>query len=92
MFVIKCPWCGQRGQKEFTYIGDANIKRPDPNLASDKEWSDYIFLRKNPKGWHDELWQHTTGCRVIFKAQRNTVTHEIRLPLPLSNKISGAEK
>ena len=86
MFEIKCPWCGLRSQKEFTYLGDASVKRPNPDSASDKDWFEYIYIRKNPKGWHEELWQHSSGCRTIFKVHRNTITHEIKNTVLLSDK------
>ena len=90
MFSIKCPFCGLRGEKEFSYIGDANVKRPNVETASDQEWINYIYFRKNPKGWHDEYWQHLCGCRAIVKVRRNTVTHEIEKTLfPFKDEGSG---
>ena len=26
--LIKCPYCGERPSEEFTYLGDASVKRP----------------------------------------------------------------
>lgn len=77
MFNIKCPWCGDRGEIEFTYKGDATVGRPDPETATDDEWLDHIYLRENPSGDHDELWQHTSGCRQFVKVRRNLRSHEI---------------
>ena len=34
-------------------------------------------MRKNPKGWHWEMWSHTTGCRKYFVVKRHTATHAI---------------
>ena len=31
MLEIKCPYCGERSQNEFSYGGDATIKRPELN-------------------------------------------------------------
>ena len=28
MLLIPCPWCGERNQVEFTYGGDATVRRP----------------------------------------------------------------
>ncbi|RAG59926.1 sarcosine oxidase subunit delta, partial [Burkholderia multivorans] len=28
MLLIECPWCGPRGQSEFTCAGDGDIVRP----------------------------------------------------------------
>ncbi len=55
----------------------AHIARPDPHTASDKEWGEYLFMRKNPKGVHFERWFHANGCRKWFHMARHTVSHEI---------------
>ena len=78
MFLITCPWCGEREESEFTYGHEAHIARPeDPSALSDEEWADYLFMRKNPKGPHLERWVHTAGCRRWFNVQRNTHTNAI---------------
>ena len=76
MLLIPCPWCGARGQVEFTYGGDATVRRPAPN-GSEEEWFGYVYIRANPAGPHDELWLHGAGCRQWFKVRRDTRTHEI---------------
>jgi methylglutamate dehydrogenase subunit B len=77
MLHIKCPWCGKRAETEYTYKGDATMRRPDPAVASDEEWLDHIYLRDNPAGNHDEFWQHSSGCRQFVKVRRNLKTHAI---------------
>tara|TARA_Y100001970_G_scaffold290455_1_gene424253 strand:- start:402 stop:671 length:270 start_codon:yes stop_codon:yes gene_type:complete len=78
MLHIKCPYCGMRAQKEFAYGGDASVKRPQLNQeVGDKEWDDFVYMRKSPRGNHLELWHHVSGCRQWFKVLRNTTTHEI---------------
>ena len=77
MLLITCPWCGPRSQTEFSCGGEGHIVRPDPDLASDAEWGDYLFARKNPKGLANERWFHAHGCRRWFHAVRSTVSHEI---------------
>ena len=76
MLLIPCPYCGARNQVEFTYGGDATKRRPSPE-APESEWFDYVYLRDNPRGPHDELWHHSAGCRRWFKVRRDTRTHEI---------------
>ena len=76
MLLLPCPWCGDREESEFTYGGDATAPWPDLE-AGREQWFDAIYLRDNPKGWHDELWHHAAGCRRYLKVRRNTVTHEI---------------
>ena len=83
MFLIKCPWCGERAQTEFSYGGDATIKRPrDPESISPEEWLDYVYLRPNPRGLHLEYWQHSAGCRRWLRVRRDTQSHEILETLP----------
>ncbi len=78
VLLIKCPWCGERAESEYSYGGEAGITRPaDPTSLSDAEWADYLFMRKNPRGAHDELWNHSQGCRQWFGVRRNTVNYEI---------------
>ena len=48
---IKCPWCGDRPREEFSYLGDATVRRPDGADREDpKAWQDYVYLRDNPAG------------------------------------------
>ena len=49
MLNIKCPYCGDRSQKEFAYGGDGTITRPKLNQEiSDEEWDNFVYLRKTP--------------------------------------------
>ena len=78
MLLITCPHCGPRAQTEFSYGGDANVLRPaEPEEADDGAWIDYLYLRDNAKGGHDELWQHIFGCRRWLRVRRDVVSHEI---------------
>jgi sarcosine oxidase subunit delta len=78
MLLIKCPWCGERDETEYSYGGEAGIVRPlDPFALSDAEWADYLFMRRNPRGAHKEMWNHSQGCRRWFGVERDTVTYKI---------------
>lgn len=78
MMRIPCPHCGLRDVTEFGYGGDANPRRPpDPDACTDARWADYLYVRDNPRGPHDELWQHTAGCRRWIAVRRDTLTHEV---------------
>ena len=47
MFIINCPYCGEREQSEFKAGGEAHIVRPkQPTELSDDEWAEYLFMRK----------------------------------------------
>ena len=66
MLLIKCPYCGERDQSEFTNGGEAHVTRPkNPEQVTDREWAEYVFIRSNPKGIYYERWVHTHGCKNI---------------------------
>ncbi len=77
MIRINCPICGLRDETEFTFIGDASVKRPSIDNDDMQAWYEYVFLRDNPRGEHLEYWHHVHGCRQIVMVKRHTVTHEI---------------
>ena len=78
MFVINCPYCGERDQSEFSCGGEAHIVRPkQPTELSDDEWAEYLFMRKNIKGVQFERWNHTHGCRKWFNMVRDTSNDKI---------------
>lgn len=87
MFVIHCPHCQEaREEEEFHYEGEAFIARPaNPENETDESWGDYLFMKKNPKGWHWEMWTHATGCRKIFVAKRNTANNIISSTFTLAD-------
>ncbi len=76
MLLIHCPYCDeQRAEIEFAYAGEAHIARPaDPSAMSDEDWTQYLFIRSNPRGRHHERWRHIHGCGRFFNAVRDTVT------------------
>ena len=74
--IIRCPFCGPRGHDEFSPLGAAGLRAPAPD-APLAAWTDHVYRRDNPKGPHDELWQHAHGCRAFLVVRRDTATHEI---------------
>jgi sarcosine oxidase subunit delta len=92
VFLIPCPYCGERAETEFSYGGEAGISRPlDPTALSDAEWADYLFMRSNPKGPHKELWNHSQGCRRWFGVARDTLTYEIDTSFDLQSDPKEAQ-
>ena len=90
MLYINCPHCGMRSQNEFSYGGDASVKRPELNKEiSDNEWDDFVYNRKSLRGKHLELWQHISGCRQWIKVERDTATNEIFLFLFINPPFSN---
>ena len=75
---IPCPYCGDRDASEFTDLGDAGLKRPDPSAPNaERAFHDYVYLRDNPAGPHREFWHHVSGCRSWLVVTRDTRSHEI---------------
>lgn len=102
MFLIHCPYCDEaRPEVEFSYAGEAHIVRPDgaaQKEMSDKDWSEFMFIRDNKRGEHCERWWHNHGCNRFFNAVRNTVTDKFVMTYkmgqsrPTAAKIEAAKK
>jgi sarcosine oxidase subunit delta len=75
--LITCPYCGPRDVSEFTYQGDGNRERPQPASQNLEAWNEYVYDRLNPAGDHNEIWQHSGGCRTHIRVVRTTLTHAI---------------
>ena len=60
MLEIKCPYCGKRSQNEFSYGGDATVKRPTlGEEISTEDWDNFVYFRDNPRGKHTEPVSYT---------------------------------
>ena len=74
MMLIPCPWC-RAPAPETEFVVSARtppVTRPcrPPQLASDQEWTDYLYFRDNPKGAaHTERWFHRAGCHHWFAVE-----------------------
>ena len=86
MLQIVCPYCGERDHVEFVYGGDANQPYPDIDDSDLDRWTEFVFVRENPKGAQSEYWQHQHGCRQWLFGVRDTVTHEINFVVPARDK------
>ncbi|GAC1334684.1 MAG: sarcosine oxidase subunit delta [Beijerinckiaceae bacterium] len=89
MLLIPCPYCGKRPEIEFSYGGEAHVVRAaDPASLGDEAWSDFLYVRRNPKGPHAERWRHLHGCGRFFNVVRDTMndrilaSYEIGAPRP----------
>ena len=50
---IPCPHCGLRIHDEFTYYGDASVRRPDATAPNaEAAFFDYVYIRENTFGRH----------------------------------------
>ena len=72
---ITCTFCGSRDVSEFSYLGDATLTRPAGGEGP--AMHDYVYLRDNPAGPHEELWYHAQGCRSWLRVRRDTLSHDI---------------
>ncbi|WP_246312662.1 sarcosine oxidase subunit delta [Pseudaquabacterium terrae] len=79
MFQLHCPHCRElRDEEEFSYAGEAYIARPAaPDTVDDAAWGDYLFMRRNTRGWFWEQWMHSSGCRKVFAVKRHTGSYAI---------------
>ncbi len=77
--IIEHPLLGPRDIHEFVYVGDASLlNRPKwDSEDAEQKFYEYVYLRKNPAGIHQELWFHQQGDRSWLVVSRNTLTHEI---------------
>ena len=73
MFIINCPYCGERDQSEFSAGGEAHIVRPkQPTELSDDQWAEYLFMRKNIIKVQSERLNHAHECSKQFNMIRET--------------------
>jgi sarcosine oxidase subunit delta len=79
MIILRCPYCHeQRTEDELTYGGEADIVRAaQPETVPDRDWTEYLYMRSNPRGPLWEQWCCSAGCGQWFKVQRHSVTHAI---------------
>lgn len=89
MLLIRCPWCGEREEREFHYGGDANVKTPQPEV-DDRTWSRFLYWRHNPAGPFEERWVHSHGCRRWLVIVRDTETHQISATRPFGARAEDA--
>jgi len=81
MQQFECPWCGPRPQIEFTYHRDAESV-PQGWPEEESEYLERVFTRTNHLGFHEELWQHSLGCRGWIVIERDNLTHAVRATRP----------
>lgn len=75
--IITCPYCGPRDSGEFLYREEGGRTRPDQASTDQAAWNAYVYDRVNTAGEHEEIWQHSGGCRAHLRIVRDTLTHEI---------------
>ena len=77
-----------RSQNEFSYGGDATVKRPELNKKiSDQDWDNFVYNRKSLRGKLLEHPLRLSRCRQWIKVERDTATHEIFKTLKANENI-----
>ncbi|MDF1720816.1 MAG: sarcosine oxidase subunit delta [Minwuia sp.] len=90
--IIDCPVCGPRHLTEFSYGGEASRTPVGIAQTDQQAWEGYVFARNNPRGLHDEHWQHSGGCRSWLHVRRDVTNHRIhsvRLMGPFAARHAG---
>ncbi|MHB0991820.1 MAG: sarcosine oxidase subunit delta [Burkholderiales bacterium] len=72
MKTLTCPVNGLRPISEFI-CGGEYCAMPDPQLASDAVWADYVFNRHGAPGVKWEWWCHTPST-TWFIVERDTAS------------------
>jgi sarcosine oxidase subunit delta len=75
MKLLSCPVNGVRPVSEFVYGGEMR-DMPEPDRASDAQWSDYVYNRNGAAAMKKEWWCHAPSG-VWFIAERNTATDQV---------------
>ena len=89
---IPCPHCGPRTHDEFTYYGDATVRRPSATGPdAEPAFYDYVYTRNNPFGLHRELWFHQGGCHEWLVVERDTRNHDIKAAVPARDIFTAGE-
>ena len=87
---MPCPLNGPRNIGEFVCAGEV-APEPDPAAASDRDWTDHLFMLDNEAGVVCEWWYHV-ATSYWFIAERNTVTDEIVRTYPPESLFDRDER
>lgn len=74
-FLLACPNCGVREVTDFAFGGEVSA-RP-ASAPSFRELNAYNYFRRNVAGVQREWWNHRSGCRAWFIAERDTRTNDV---------------
>jgi sarcosine oxidase subunit delta len=74
MKILHCPLNGPRNISEFAYLGE--VKTVPAAAAGATEWSNFVFIERNPAGPVREWWMHL-ATNYVFIVDRDTRTDEI---------------
>ena len=74
-FRLTCPNCGTREVTDFAFGGELQTRPNDKPMP--RALNAYVYFRRNVAGPQIEWWQHRSGCRAWFLAERDTTTNDV---------------
>ena len=74
--LLTSPNCGVREVTDFGYGGE--IAARPKERPTFRELNAYNYFRRNVAGVQREWWNHRSGCRAWFLAERDTTTNEVK--------------
>lgn len=78
MQIFTCPFCGERNETEFHFVGEAGKVRPATSgEISESEWARYLYAQRNDLGSTREIWIHLP-CQELFLMERDSMTMGVR--------------
>ena len=84
MLLITCPHCGAAARARVPLRRRRRTwrARPTRRPSTTRRWSEFLFVRNNPKGLYAERWNHAHGCQRWFNALRDTHTDKFVTTYP----------
>jgi sarcosine oxidase, subunit delta len=77
MQLFPCPFCGDRDETEFLFLGEAGKTRPAGGRdVAGAAWADYLHRTSPRAGRETEIWRHRP-CGEVFLMERDTVSHVV---------------
>ena len=58
-------------------MGETRRRRAPRTARRTRRGYDYVYLRGNPRGPHQEWWLHHAGCGRWIRVARDTATHAV---------------
>jgi sarcosine oxidase subunit delta len=67
------------------------VRRPDATAPNaEAAFFEYVYIRQNTFGRHQELWFHQGGCHEWLVVERDTRNHEITGARPAREVFAAA--
>jgi sarcosine oxidase, subunit delta len=77
-FLLRCPNCGRRDNREFWFGGEDRSAPKNPEEESADSNFERVWFRDNQRGLQVERWFHFAGCRRWHTVERDTHSNVVR--------------